>query len=283
MGERKRVPLGIGSGSRRIMQRLPKTTRARLSGGRLKSTGLSLGLALFLASVPTQAAAWTPWGAIARLFSGGNAVRQSDGAFVLRAVCAQANDETAFALGEGRGFFIDPAARLDIAPVFSGSGSLALAFGGGDNTTQLQNELSAVAQATMPAVRDVLADKIARHDFGDPLAVLHSEPGAAIRILEARWHPVVKEMFNARMANAMDSSAVWARTAGALDRVGPGRMSRATLRALLDTASESATETVFRRMIEAEIALRRAPERVQAARARSVLRRMAIQDTKRGG
>jgi hypothetical protein len=283
IGERRPVPSVIGSGSRRIMQRLPKTTRAHSGASHLKSKGLGLGLALFLASAPTPAAAWTPWGAIARLFSGGNAVRQSDGTFVLRAVCAQANDETAFGLGEGRGFSTDPAARLDIASVFSGSGSLALAFGGGDNTAQLQQELSAVAQAAMPAMRDLLAEEIARYDFGDPLAVLHSEPGAAVRLLEARLHPVVKDVFNARMANAMDSSAAWARTAGALDRIGPGRMSRATLRALLDTASESATETVFRHMMEAEIALRRAPDHVQSVRARNVLRRMAIQDAKRGG
>lgn len=282
IGERKRVPSVIGSGSRRIMQRLPKTTRSRL-GGPLKSRRMALGLAIFLASAPTPAAAWTPWGAIARLFSGGNGVRQGDGSAVLRAVCAQANDETAFVLGVGRGFSTDPAARLDIAPVFSGSGSLALAFGGGDNTAELQRELSLVAEASMPAVQKLLAGEIVRYDFGDPLAVLHSEPGAAIRIVEGRWRPAVKEVFSGRMANAMDSSAVWARTAGALDRVGPARMSRATLRALVDTASESATETVFRRMQEAEAALRRAPDRVQSVRARNVLRRMAVQDAKQGG
>lgn len=262
------------------MQRIPGAARA--GAHRFRFKGMAVWLVLALAAAPVSAQAWTPWGAIARLFSGGGAVRQGDGAAALRAVCLQANDKVLQAFGADHGFLTDPAARLDIASVFAGSGSLALAFGGGNSSGDLQRELALAAEAAMPRVHALLAGEIARQDFSDPLAVLRSEPGTATRILAVRWQSAVQDVFLTRMGTSLETSAAWARTAAALDRVGPGRMSRATQRALLETASESAAQTVFRRMAETEVALRSNPDQVLSPKARTVLRRLAHQAAPRG-
>ncbi len=254
------------------MQRTLETTRPRV--GRVAQRPFGIALALALIAMPSAAAAWTPWGAIARLFARGDSMRQTDGAAALRALCTQANDQVEQMLATQRGFSTKSSDWLDIAPVFGGSAALAMAFGGGDARSPVQMELANAAEAAMPRVHDFLESEIAHHDFGDPLAVLRSEQGAATRILEVRWRAAVQEMFRERMANDLNASPAWARTEAALDRVGPGRTSRSTQRALLETASGAAADAVFNAMRAEEINLRRNPDLVGSPKARVVLRRI---------
>lgn len=265
-----------------IRREMAKVRATKAGQRRLKSHSLGIFFMLALTLAPAAAYAWTPWGAIARLFSGGNALRQVDGATALKAVCQQANDDVLSALATGHGFSSGSSDRLDISAVFAGSASLALAFGGGENGADVQRDLELAAEAAMPSVHALLAKGIAEYDFGDPLGVLRSEPGAATRILAVRWRPGVKGLFLTRMTTSLENSTPWARTAAALDRVGPGRMSRGTQRAVLDAASDRATEAVFRRLAEREAALRAQPDLVLSPRARAVLNRMAHQSGPRG-
>lgn len=284
-GERKQAGSAKQGNRDCIMQKLRQTTRERLGPPRKRPpniSGLGVLLALSLAAIPSPAEAWTPWGAIARLFSRGDSVRQGDGAVALRAVCLQANDHALKTLATQRGFTSNSSAWLDIAPVFAGSASLAMAFGGGDTSRVLEAELARAAEAAMPSVHDVLAGEIAQYDYGDPLAVLRSGPGAASHMLSVHWQGAVTALFRERMETDLGNSAAWARTEAALDRIGPGKISRSTLRALLDNAAEAATDAVFQTMREHEILLRGDPNLVESPRARGVLRRVPAMVGKEG-
>jgi len=243
--------------------------------GRTK-TGLLALVALAALTQPAQA--WpgeSIWRAITGLFRGGpDEVSQREAQRALRTLSTEAVIRAKARLSAPDGFSGDPELRVTLPETSRGLRGVAGLPGRPDPIDEVCEAINLASSAAAPTIASRLAEDAASFDFGDPLAVLKSEGGAAAKMLAARHGPDVAAAFEGSIDAALSASPDWAKVEAALQRAGPVRAPSASRRELVRSTAAQAADHFFLAVAREEKALRANPEPLPGD-AREVLRRAA--------